>query len=246
MDLRDFGTVHAFVGCSVSTKASLAHEEKTVLREYPTTAEHHRADPLNRPSATFVLAHWSYTCIRDSIPPLAENVQLLSGVFPGVYVVLAEPGQGKSGLDQDHQADLRLGPLQSTTMQAAEIAMFFRVAKTTFDHRSAKSVRRFGLVGFHPLLVGLNDLFPFQSLDGSTLLRILDTTLTQRTATAVLRWAVVAVLDDRIVVAPFFLFFALVIQSVPLGTAIRLSPRGAIGIGPCRCEAAPLGLAFVR
>ena len=100
--------------------------------------------------------------------------------------------------------------------------MFFRVAETTFDHRSAKSVRRLGLLRFHPLLVRLDELFPFQSLDGSTLLRIADTSLTQGTGTAVLRRAVVAVLGNRIFVTPTFLLFALGIQSVSLRTAIRL------------------------
>src|SRR5271157_3087166 len=118
----------------------------------------------------------------DPFPPLAENLQLLSGVFPGAYIVLAQPRQGERGLDQYHQADLCLGPVQPTTMQTAEIAMFFRVAKTTFDHRSAKSVRRLGLRRLHPLLVCLDDLFPFQSLDGSTLLRVADATLTHHPA----------------------------------------------------------------
>ena len=57
MDLRDFGTVHAFVGCSVSTKASLAREvkrcSKSTLRRLIITA-----DPLNRPSATLSSHHW--------------------------------------------------------------------------------------------------------------------------------------------------------------------------------------------
>src|SRR5208337_3155669 len=156
-----------------------------------------------------------------STPPLAENVQLLSRVFPRVCGVLSQPRQGEGGLDQDHQADLCFGPLQSTAMQAAEIAMSLRVAKTTFDHRSAQAIRCLGLLRFHPLLVCLDDLFPFQSLDGSTLLRVADATLTQGTGTAVLRRAVVAVLDDRIVVTPTFLLFALVIQPVSLRTAIR-------------------------
>src|SRR5271157_1607252 len=146
-----------------------------------------------------------------AFPPLTENVQLLSGVCLGVYSILAESGQGERGLDQNHQADLCLGPLQPATMQAVEIAMSLRVAKTTFDHRSAKSVRRLGFIRFHKLLVRLNDLFPFQSFDRSTLLRISDTTLTQGAGTAVLRRAVVAVLDDRIVIAPAFPFVALVI-----------------------------------
>jgi hypothetical protein len=32
-------------------------------------------------------------------PPPAENVQLLSGVFPGVYTVFSESRQGERGLD---------------------------------------------------------------------------------------------------------------------------------------------------
>ncbi len=100
--------------------------------------------------------------------------------------------------------------------------MLLRVGKTTFDHRSSQAIRCLGLLRFHPLLVRLDELFPFQSLDGSTLLRIANTTLSQGTGTEVLRRAVEAVLDDRIVVTPAFLLFALIIQPVSLRTAIRL------------------------
>src|SRR5271157_170483 len=154
-------------------------------------------------------------------PPFAENVQLLSRVFPGVCGVFSQPRQGEGSLDQDHQADLCLGPLQSTTMQAAEIAMSLRVAKATFDHRSAQAIRCLGLLRLHPRLVCLDEFFPFQALDGSTLLRIADTTLTPGTSTAVLRRAVEAMLGHCIVVTPSFLLLALVIQSVSLRTAIR-------------------------
>src|SRR5262249_31959741 len=100
--------------------------------------------------------------------------------------------------------------------------MAFGVTEAAFDHRSAKAVRRLRLIGLHPLLVGLDQLLPFQSLHGPTLVRIADTPLTQRTGAAVLRWAVVAVLDDLVALAPLPLFFAFVLQSVPLRTAIRL------------------------
>ena len=108
-------------------------------------------------------------------PPFAEIVQLLSGVFARTSIVFSEPRQSERRLNQDYQSDLGFCPPQSTTMQAAKLAMFFGVAKTTFDHRAAKPVCRFGLVCFHPLLVCLRELFPFQPLDRASLLRIADT-----------------------------------------------------------------------
>src|SRR4029077_12300783 len=155
-------------------------------------------------------------------PPLREIVQLLSHVFLGVCGCRSQSRQGKGGLGQYQQADLCLGPLESATMQATEIAMLLRVPETAFDQGTALSSYPLGLRRTHPRLVCLYQLFAFQPLYRSTLFGIADTAVAKRTCPAVLRRAVELVLKHRVFVSPSFLLSPPVFQSVPHWARVRL------------------------
>ena len=74
MDLRDFGTVHTFVGCSVSTKASLAREvkrcSKSTLRRLIITARTPSTGLRPRSPRTIGIYTWHP---RLKCPPLAKG-----------------------------------------------------------------------------------------------------------------------------------------------------------------------------